>query len=178
MTSLGGQFSGKRPSDSPFTVPAEGKPHTVTHQKFFYRRLSPAPVMIRQRACWDLRGAALIAASGPADQHIRSAFRGVPSPFLSSTLPYLWGFTVWHGIFKRLGRTNLFYCFIFSVIVNATTGFLIIFSLSSTTTHLIQHLLHHPSHLLYCQKSFFLKKTLHLSWNCSLETKSFVFMCL
>uniref|UniRef100_A0A8C9X1R5 Alpha-1,6-mannosylglycoprotein 6-beta-N-acetylglucosaminyltransferase B n=1 Tax=Sander lucioperca TaxID=283035 RepID=A0A8C9X1R5_SANLU len=31
MTSLGGQFSAKRPGDSPFTVRAEGKP-AVTRQ--------------------------------------------------------------------------------------------------------------------------------------------------
>ncbi len=107
MTSLGGQFSAKRPGDSPFTVRAEGKPG-VPHQCCLVASdcsgCAPALVMNRPGTCWELRGASLIAASGlhrPAHFAHQQCVRGVLSPgetplFSHLHLPSFFFYTCFH----------------------------------------------------------------------------------
>lgn len=86
MTSLGGQFSAKRPGDSPFTVRAEGRTLPVSCRCCSVS--SRSRVMNRLWACWEIRGVPLIAASGLSDLLtllIRSVSGGRRSSLLSST---------------------------------------------------------------------------------------------
>lgn len=80
MTSLGGQFSAKRPGDPPFTARAEGK----------LLRLCPAPIMTRlPPPCWEPSGAPLIATSGLTDLHtllIRGPSGGSSARYTSISL--------------------------------------------------------------------------------------------
>lgn len=73
MTSLGGQFSAKRPGESPFTARAEGRPAfslTLGRCCARHRHRQPprtVPIMNIPASRRELRGAPLIATTGPTD---------------------------------------------------------------------------------------------------------------